>query len=229
MKKIYNYLFLLSLLLTMACSDIFLQVRENILRIGTLQEVGLNSAQVNGLLLDVGEDLNLQVLSHGHCWSTNPEPLIETDAFSDFGSTEQYGEFGTILDGLNPETRYYVRAYVIDAEGIQYSDVLEFVPGIVRNTSVSNISTQAAEAEGFWSELFTGEILTVGHCWATNTRPTISNSRTEFNTNSVEEGTYFFSDLSGLSPATQYYIRSYATTTSGLVVYGDELTFKTVE
>lgn len=231
MKKTYTALSLLliALIFITACSEVFLQVRENLLRMGEIQEIGLNTASVNGLLLDVGEDFNLKVQAHGHCWGTGSEPTIGLDSFSDFGSTEVFGEFGTVMTELSPETPYYVRAYVTDAQGTQYSDEIRFVPGIVRNISVSNISTSRATAEGRLIESFISEVSIVGHCWSTDTRPTINNARTEFGTASIQEGTYFYSDITGLSPNTRYYIRSYAITADGVVVYGEELTFTTVE
>jgi hypothetical protein len=230
MKRTSIYLILMLLPLGMACSEIFLQVRENLLRLGTIKEIGVESVVVTGLLLDVGNELDLILQAHGHCISTEIEPTLENSIdTTNFGFTEQFGDFGSIFSGLTPETLYYVRAYTIDEQGIQYSDILSFRPGIVRTNLVDQITSRFAMAEGNWVNEFVDEIQTVGHCWSTDIRPTINNSKTEFNISSFEEGSFFYSPLQGLTPVTTYYIRSYAINKQGFVVYGEELIFITPE
>jgi hypothetical protein len=230
MKRISIYLVLMLLPLGMACSEIFLQVRENLLRLGTIKEIGIESVVVSGLLLDVGEEADLTVKSYGHCISTEIEPTLENSTFiTDFGTTERFGEFTSIVSGLTPETLYYVRAYVLDEQDTLYSEVLSFRPGIVRTNLVEQITSQAAVAEGNWSFEFTDEIQRVGHCWSTDIRPTINSNKTEFNPSSASEGNFFYSEIGGLSPMTTYYIRSYAINQQGFVVYGEELIFFTPE
>lgn len=234
MKKKYLLPVGISLLiLVSACSEIFLQLRENLIRIGQIQEIGIESVLVTGLLLDVGEDFEFQALEHGHCWSTNPEPTIEIDARSNFGETETFGEFATRIEGLVPTTLYYVRPYVVDNLGVQYGETLSFRPGLVRNQLVSDIrrtanETYTAFAEGTWETEFIDEISTLGHCWSEDVRPTIRDSRTAFSTEQTE-GNFIFSNLDGLRRNTRYYIRSYCINTDGVVVYGDEITFETLD
>src|SRR5690606_19055117 len=62
-----------------------------------------------------------------------------------------------------------------------------------------------------------------GVCWATNPNPTIADSNTKEGTGS---GT-FTSQLTGLQPATSYFIRAYATNAAG-TAYGNELSFTTL-
>jgi len=61
-----------------------------------------------------------------------------------------------------------------------------------------------------------------GVCWNTSPNPTISNSKT---TDGNGTGT-FTSTITGLSTATTYYARAYATTSVG-TSYGNEISFKT--
>lgn len=61
-----------------------------------------------------------------------------------------------------------------------------------------------------------------GVCWATTSAPTIANN---FTTNGSGIGS-FTSSLTGLTTGTIYFVRAYATTTSG-TAYGNELSFTT--
>jgi uncharacterized protein (TIGR02145 family) len=62
-----------------------------------------------------------------------------------------------------------------------------------------------------------------GVCWSTFENPTIADSKTSDGT-----GTGIFeSSIIGLSPATTYYIRAYATNSEGMTGYGDNLIFTT--
>ncbi|NMC34479.1 MAG: hypothetical protein GYA36_18815, partial [Veillonellaceae bacterium] len=61
-----------------------------------------------------------------------------------------------------------------------------------------------------------------GVCWATHTGPTINDKKT---TDGSGKGS-FTSTLSDLQPATPYYVRAYATNSTG-TAYGNELTFVT--
>lgn len=67
-----------------------------------------------------------------------------------------------------------------------------------------------------------GEVLSRGVCWSKNENPTIESSKT---TNGKGTGT-FTTDITGLEPATKYYIRSYATNRTG-TGYGNTVSFTT--
>lgn len=68
-----------------------------------------------------------------------------------------------------------------------------------------------------------GTITARGVCWSASTDPTIADS---FTTDSIGSGA-FVSNLTGLVPATTYYVRAYATNNRG-TAYGEELSFTTV-
>ena len=57
------------------------------------------------------------VLSKGICWSINAEPTI-----ADNKTTEEIDaiEFSSIITRLNPDTKYYTRAYASNIAGIGY-------------------------------------------------------------------------------------------------------------
>ena len=92
----------------------------------------------------------------------------------------------------------------------------------INPTTISNITTVSATATGTIVTEGGFSITARGFCWATTTNPTIENSI------STETGTLgnLTSTLSGLTSGTTYYIRTYATNSSG-TAYGNEVSFTT--
>jgi uncharacterized protein (TIGR02145 family) len=66
------------------------------------------------------------------------------------------------------------------------------------------------------------EIMIIGVSWSTSPNPTISSNKTSNITGSGS----FSSSITGLTASTKYYVRAYATNSSG-TSYGNELTFTT--
>jgi hypothetical protein len=92
----------------------------------------------------------------------------------------------------------------------------------INPTTISNITTVSATATGTIVTEGGFSITARGFCWSTATNPTIENSK------STETGTLgnLTSNLSGLTTGTTYYIRTYATNSSG-TAYGNEVSFTT--
>lgn len=93
---------------------------------------------------------------------------------------------------------------------------------LVTTTEITSIT--ATSAIGAGNVIFDGNstIISRGFCWSTLPNPTILNSLTDEGPG-VEE---FTSSISGLVPSMTYYIRAYATNTTG-TGYGNQLTFLT--
>jgi hypothetical protein len=68
-------------------------------------------------------DSALNISSRGVCWSTNPNPDINNDKTSDGNGI---GSFAGSMSELIPNTRYYVRAYVIYNSVVKYGNELTF-------------------------------------------------------------------------------------------------------
>ena len=104
------------------------------------------------------------LFEHGFCWSTNSEPTI-----SDNKTTKYYSNNGYIyrVEGLQPSTVYYMRAYAISKSyTVGYGDVLKVITlpkGTVTyqlNASVTNsgehyprISAALSSAVNYWNNL----------------------------------------------------------------------------
>jgi uncharacterized protein (TIGR02145 family) len=95
-------------------------------------------------------------------------------------------------------------------------------PPIVKTYETRNIRTTEATSGGRVTDEGSGSVTTRGVCWSSGSNPTISDSKT---TDGSGVGDYD-SDITGLSPATTYYVRAYATNSSG-TGYGEVLSFKT--
>jgi hypothetical protein len=93
----------------------------------------------------------------------------------------------------------------------------------VTTTAVSSIAGTTASSGGNVTSDGGGTITARGVCWNTSSGPTTSNNKT---TDGSGTGA-FSSSLTGLSPSTLYYVRAYATNSTG-TSYGNETTFTTV-
>lgn len=59
------------------------------------------------------------VFARGFCWSTHHKPTYDDNHTSD---GTDIGSFSHTLEGLNPNTVYYVRAYVVSDGGLSYGN-----------------------------------------------------------------------------------------------------------
>lgn len=71
----------------------------------------------------IPSDGGSQITEKGICWNTRPDPTVEHNKL--VLGTGNRG-FAAVMDGLTPNTGYYVRAYAISSAGIGYGNVLFF-------------------------------------------------------------------------------------------------------
>lgn len=181
--------------------------------------VTLNSATLNG--------------------AVNPNGLATTYYFQ-WGTTVSYGNVTPTLSAgsgsanvsvsanlstLVAGTTYHYRVVAVNSDGTTYGTDLTFTPG------AASLTTTEATGITLTSAVTGGNVITDGGspvsargvCWSTSTNPTISGNHT---TDGSGVGS-FVSSISGLSSNTTYYIRAYATNSSG-TFYGQELSFTTL-
>ncbi|KON26527.1 hypothetical protein AC481_07005 [miscellaneous Crenarchaeota group archaeon SMTZ-80] len=160
----------------------------------------------------------------GICYALVSNPSVN-DFITDEGPGS--GSFSSNLTGLTPDTAYFIRAYAITPYGTYYGNEKSFK---TENFRAPVINTIEASSVTYTSAISGGEILDTGYlnivdkgvCWNTSPNPTISNNLTHDGVGSDA----FVSALAGLSPATTYYYRAYATNDAG-TAYGDEMSFQT--
>jgi formylglycine-generating enzyme required for sulfatase activity len=161
---------------------------------------------------NVTSDGGASVTARGVCWSTSANPTTSNSKTTNGSGT---GSFTSSITGLNSNTTYHVRAYAINSVGTSYgSDVSFKTPAYqptVTTASITNITTSTATCGGNVTSDGGASVTARGVCWSTSANPTTSNSKT---TNGSGTGS-FTSSITGLSPATTYHVRAYATNSAG--------------
>ena len=103
-------------------------------------------------------------------------------------------------------------------------DEMNIHPPILTTKTVTNIISSSGVSGGDISDDGGSEIITRGICWDINKNPTLVNNST---TNGAGIGEYA-SEISNLENNTNYYVRAFATNSSG-TSYGNELSFRTLK
>jgi hypothetical protein len=97
-------------------------------------------------------------------------------------------------------------------------------PVVVHTNAVMNITSTTAECT--FTLITNGiKVTAFGVCISKSSGPTIANQKYSVEKGGI--GTSFRSVITGLTPVLKYYIRAYATYTTG-TVYGNELSFTTL-
>lgn len=204
-----------------------LDCTDNIPAVTTTSISGITEtgAQGGGNVTDQGSSA---VSARGICWSTSQNPTTSDSKTSDGSGT---GSYTSSISGLTCGTTYYVRAYATNAAGTAYGSQMEFTtsdcpadPPAVTTSAIGSITETTASGGG--EVTFDGGVGVTerGICWNTSPNPT-----TEDNKTSDGGGTgSYTSELSGLTCATTYYVRAYATNASG-TAYGDQVEFTTLD
>lgn len=96
-------------------------------------------------------DGGADVTRRGFCWSKTQNPTINDNTV---GSGSGVGEFYNSISGLMPNTKYYVRAFAENSEGIAYSTQTNFTtleeenPINIETVTVNGVSFVMVEVEG---------------------------------------------------------------------------------
>jgi len=180
-----------------------------------------NSANSGGTVLSDG---GVVVIKRGICWNTFQNPTIKNSDFT----TDGYGtgHFNSTLSFLTAGTKYYVRAYAINAIDTSYGNEVTFTTPsapVVTTTPATAISGKSALSGG---NVISGDSVTArGVVWSKFPNPTV------FLTTKTNDGTglgTFTSNITSLTPKTKYYYKAYATNKVG-TSYGDEFNFTTAD
>jgi len=174
---------------------------------------------------NISGDNGSPVTDRGVCWNIATNPTITGTHTSDGNGT---GIFTSSLTGLSAGTTYYVRAFATNSIGTSYGNEISFVTNQLQSPTLSTdavtlITFSTAVSGGNITAENGSPVTSRGVCWSTTPGATIAGTHT-----SDGSGTgVYVSNLTGLIDGTLYYVRAYATNSTG-TAYGNENSFTTV-
>ena len=168
---------------------------------------------------DVTDSGTYAVTARGFCWATTPDPVM-TGEHLHVGSGA--GAFSAVLDNMQPETTFYVRAYAMNSVGVTYSTP------ITVSTLTPTIPTVSTDTVNGYNEC-TGTVLADGNapvtqrgfCYDTLPNPTLENGVVVATDGGMGE---FTATLTGLPIGKLYFVRAFATNAKG-TAYGNQIHF----
>jgi hypothetical protein len=208
--------------------------KERIMRVSndSISGVSYTTARAYATIIDPGEGID----QHGHCWSTDVEPtILAMENITENGPKDKTGPYSSVMTGLSPGTKYYVRAYVKNKGLIVYSaDILPFTTlmvskPVVTTGTVTDITTSSAIVSAVLNNLGAGasSVKQHGHCWSSETpTPVIDDNENKTTLGSRDSTGSYESELVGLESGTLYYVRAYATNDAE-TAYGEAISFST--
>lgn len=183
-----------------------------------ISDLTANSVVSGGNILSNG---GIPVGERGVCWSKTPGPTTANQKIANGSGT---GSFSVSLSQLENNQTYYLRAYAINAVDTWYGNEISFTTrsGIITLTTkrVTNIGTSTATSGGIINDNGGSPVLAKGICWDTNPNPSIFDNTTNNGSGSQE----YISQMTGLPPESEIFVRAYATNAYG-TRYGQEISF----
>jgi len=157
----------------------------------------------------------------GGCLTTNFYDLSYGGFFWSSSVNDTHGAWYISLSNYNTNVPFASESINVGFSVRCVKDNFNTQPTVVTGR-VINITATTATCVGFVTSTGGNSVTTSGVCWSTSENPTISNSKT---TDGTGLGAYA-SNMTGLSPNTTYYVRTYATNTKG-TTYGQQRSFIT--
>ena len=161
---------------------------------------------------NISSDGGAAITARGVCWSTTANPVVTGSHTTDGTGT---GPFVSNINGLTGGTLYYVRAYATNIVGTSYGNQLTFTTltlPTVTTTDVTDITQTSATSGGNVTSDGGSTVTARGVCWSsTNPQPTLANSHTIDGSGTG----VFISNMSGLTTGSNYFVRAYATNSTG--------------
>ncbi|WP_340112026.1 SusF/SusE family outer membrane protein [Maribellus mangrovi] len=164
------------------------------------------------------------VSAYGLCFGTSENPTVADSKTTDGEGT---GAFESMLSELHGNTTYYVRAYATSSAGTAYGQQVTFTTLVdlpkVTTAALNEITKTSAVSGGNVTDDGGADISARGLVWGLNPEPGTADNVIDGGTGTGE----FVSNLTGLETNTTYYVRAFATNSTG-TAFGEELSFTTL-
>lgn len=196
----------------------------------TPQDITQTTAVCGGDVI-AAQGLTLNEL--GVCWSTEPNPTADDSHLSTTNWSEPYV---CTITGLEPGTKYHVRAYALRGLEYYYGDDKSFITddnnGGGNNSSDVRVTTYTPQDITGTTAKCGGDVIVVqglslnelGICWGMEQNPTAEQAHRS----TTVWNEPFVCTITDLEPGTKYYVRAYAL--RGLeYYYGEDKSFTTDE
>lgn len=210
-------------------------VKTNVIKVPDIPSMSIEDVEESdryassfSVVFEIGYSTDIEVLDRGIMWKENTNPTADdNDGMDSFGPG--YGIDLGHATGLSPSSTYKYRAY-IKLAGNHY--IYSEVKSVPTKSGIAVLSTfdpvdplaQIANSGGNITTDGGSEISSRGVCWSTSPNPTILDSKTVDGTGTG----VFYSEMTGLTPNTTYYVRAYATNEFD-TYYGSEYSFTTAD
>ncbi|MBB2144889.1 hypothetical protein GM921_05315 [Pedobacter sp. LMG 31464] len=183
------------------------------------------TAQSGGTVVDNGGNT---VTERGIVLGLNPEPTTANTKIGTVSVTGA-GDFVSEISALKAGTKYYVRAFAVNKNGVGYGNEISFT-----TTAIGNASFNITPMFIVGATLATCDVDIIndggdqvterGLVYGLNENPIITDIKVKHN--STGAGKYRLM-MKGLLERTNYYVRGYAINAKG-VSYSSNITFKTI-
>lgn len=228
----YIYLYIITALIIFSCSDSNLDnsyINEASTRVLTMPNavnITESSASIGGII--VGDKTG--VSEKGVYYSTIDGFSVDQSSLKIISNSPNKSSFLVKIDGLDPKTKYYAKAYIIKNGSELYGDQISFIttePGMITIPtvlvdSITEITPNSARIYGNVTDIGGSGITERGICYATSDTPTIEGNKVT----DVSTGLGQFSvTLTNLVNLERYHVRAYAINKKG-ISYSEEKQFQ---
>ncbi|HEY0895874.1 MAG TPA: hypothetical protein VGE15_04930, partial [Sphingobacteriaceae bacterium] len=179
---------------------------------------------------DILSDGGSRVSNSGLVWSTWRSPAIRNYS-GIVGGGPGIGQFTMPMNNLLGSTTYYVRAYATNDAGTEYGEEVSFttappVKPVVVTRLATDITGTTAISGGTVMDKGGAVVTSAGIVWSET--PGFDPGASPAQNRIINAGSLnFTATISGLRPASVYYVRAFAENSAG-ISYGDEVTFTTL-
>ena len=101
------------------------------------------------------------IIEKGVCWSTSTNPTISLVTKTNEGTG--IGTFTSNINGINPNTTYYLKAYATNSYGTSYGSELNFTSANTSNSAVTDIDGNIYQLTTICNQTWTKSNLNVSH------------------------------------------------------------------